>query len=278
VSETPTLPRALEQALTRLLRPLCRLMLRHGMSFGAFQALAKRAYVDVALTEFSLPGKKPSISRVSILSGLTRKEVQRLLAEPAEADTAGAERYNRASRVLTGWVRDSDYNDPQGQPRALPAEGDTSFATLVRRHSGDMPARAVLDELMRVGAVRRLDDGRVALVARAYVPHASVTDKLHILGTDVADLIGTIDHNLVHGAAQPRFQRKVLYHAIPAEAAPAFHALAAAESQALLLRLDRWLAAHDTASPTDARVRIGLGIHAVEEAVPARLATESHAP
>lgn len=267
MTEMPVLSRALNQALARLLRPLCRLMLRHGMAFGAFVDLAKRTYVDVAMTEFNLPGKKPSISRVAILSGLTRKEVQRLVAEPAGDSAEGGERYNRASRVLTGWVRDPEFCGPLGLPRPLPVDGDMGFAALVHRHSGDMPVRAMLDELMRVGAVRRLDDGRVELVTRAYVPQSSATDKLHILGTDVADLIGTIDHNLAHGDTQPRFQRKVMYHGLPAGKAPAFRRLAAAEAQALLERLDRWLAEHDTAAPGDARMRVGLGIHAIEEAV-----------
>ena len=79
-----------------------------------------------------------------------------------------------------------------------------------------MPARAVLDELIRVGAVERLEDARLQLVTHGYVPQHSAIDKLGILGRDVADLIDTIDHNLQHGADDPRFQRKVMYAAIPA--------------------------------------------------------------
>lgn len=258
--------RPLEQAIARLLRPLCRLMLRNGVSFGAFGEIAKRTYVDVAMSEFTLPGKKPSISRASILTGLTRKEVQRLVAEADGGGPQAGEHYNRATRVLTAWLRDPDFQDG-GQPRALPVDGDRSFVALVRRHSGDMPARAMLDELQRVGAVRRRDDGQVELVTRAYVPQHGAAEKLHILGTDVSDLIDTIDHNLQHGAAHPRFQRKVLYHGIPPDAAADFRALAAREAQALLERLDAWLADRDDAAPGAPRVRVGLGIHAIETAV-----------
>src|ERR1043165_7253455 len=91
---------ALHAAIAKLLRRLFRVLLRHQMSFGAFEELAKRAYVDVALNDFGIPGKKPSISRASILSGLTRKEVQRLLATSDDAAAASgaldSERYNRA--------------------------------------------------------------------------------------------------------------------------------------------------------------------------------------
>src|SRR5215813_3880412 len=98
-------PRALRTAIAHLLRPLFRVLLRHQMSFHAFEALAKRVYVDVALRDFAIPGKKPSISRASILSGLTRKEVQKLVNEPLRPDAAEGERYNRAARVLTAWTR-----------------------------------------------------------------------------------------------------------------------------------------------------------------------------
>lgn len=264
---------ALHAAIAMLLRPLFRLLLRHHMSFGAFEELAKRVYVDVALNDFGIPGKKPSISRASILSGLTRKEVQRLVAAPLEGDLDGGERYNRAARVLTGWVRDTDFLDEAGNPKPLALDGEPSFASLVRRHSGDMPARAVLDELERVGAVRRRDDGQVELHARAYVPQRSAADKLAILGRDVADLVDTIDHNLEHGDDDPRFQRKVMYHSIPASAVPAFRDRSAASAQALLESFDQWLAAHDTDNPPDRpdlpRARVGVGIYYFEEQLPA---------
>ena len=91
--------RALRGALEQLLRPLCRLLLRHSVSFNAFADMAKRVYVDVALKDFSLPGKKPTESRVAVLSGLTRKEVHRILADPVLDGAEGFERYNRATRV-----------------------------------------------------------------------------------------------------------------------------------------------------------------------------------
>jgi len=275
---------ALHAALTKLLRPLFRLLLRHQVPFGAFEELAKRAYIEVALNDFSIPGKKPSISRASILSGLTRKEVQRLLATSDDAAAASgaldSERYNRAARVLTGWVRDRQYLDAKGQPKALSIDGDDGFAALVRRHSGDMPARAVLDELERVGAVRRREDGLIELLARAYVPRSSPADKLAILGSDVADLIDTIGHNLEADDTDARFQRKVMYQSIPASALPAFRKRSAASAQALLEKLDQWLAEHDVANPPghpDAtRARVGVGIYYFEEgAAPAPAPDES---
>jgi hypothetical protein len=76
------------------------------------------------------------------------------------------------------------------------------------------------------------------LQARAYVPATSAADKLAILGSDVADLIATIDHNLAPGLTDPRFQRKVMYHRIPSAALPGFRKLSATQAQALL---ERWI-------------------------------------
>lgn len=258
----------LKRAVAAILRPLFRVLLRHAVSFVAFEELAKRVYVELALEEFAIPGRKPSVSRVSILSGLTRKDVQRVLAEPPEAAVDGSDRYNRAARVVTGWVRDADFTGPDGVPRPLDLDGAVGFSELVRRHSGDMPVRAVLNELVRTGAAAEREDGRIELVSRAYVPRSDEAEKLAILGTDVADLISTIDHNLRVGDTSPRFQRKVMYQSIPVEALGEFRRLSAAQSQRLLEQLDRWLAEHDTDIPdgsVEPRARVGLGIYYVEE-------------
>lgn len=260
---------AVNAALMMLLRPLVRLLLRYHVPFSAFEELAKHAYVQAAMEDFALPGRKPTISRASILTGLTRKDVQRLVAEPEPVRAASQEGYNRAARVVTGWARDADFHGADGQPVALDLqEGPDSFAVLVRRYSGDMPARAVLDELVSVGAVELRGDGRVQLVNRAYVPQGGESEKLGILGSDVADLVTTIDHNLQHGATDPRFQRKVMYRSMPAAVRPAFRDLSARQAQQLLERLDAWLSEHDQDNPPDQpeapRVRLGLGIYYFE--------------
>lgn len=260
---------AIESAVMRLLRPLVRLLLRHAVPFATFEALAKQVYVDVAMQDFALEDKKPSQSRASILTGLTRKEVQRLVATPYVPGTEVVERYNRAARVMTGWIRDADTTTRDGEPLPLEMDGETSFSTLVKRHSGDMPARAVLDELLRTGAVRWRDDGRLEPVARAYVPQPGSLEILGILGSDVGDLVQTIAHNLEAPPAERRFQRKVMYHAIPVSVLPAFRAQSTAHAQTLLERLDRWLASHDDDAPAQGpdvpRARVGVGIHYFEE-------------
>lgn len=223
------------------------------------------------MSESGIPGKKQTISRVSILSGLSRKEVQRIVGERGGGDEIDVrERYNRAARVIAGWVRDTDFTDAAGDPITLSPEGArASFGLLVKRYSGDVPARAVLDELLRVGAVEKLGDGRIRLLSRAYIPSTSDVDKLDILGADVADLIATIDHNLQSGGSDPRFQRKLMYDNVPEEAIAEFRALSAGQAQSLLEAMDKWLSKHDRdvnpAQKGTGRVRVGMGIYYFEE-------------
>jgi hypothetical protein len=147
--------------------------------------------------------------------------------------------------------------------------GNKSFSELVRLYSGDVPPRAVLDELQRVGAVERVDSGKIQLLTRVYIPRVSDREKLQILGSDVADLIATIDNNLQPDRHRPRFQRKVMYDNLPSEAVEKFRELSAAESQELIERMDAWLSRHDRdVNPLvhgSGRVRAGIGIFYFEE-------------
>jgi len=265
--------KVLSTAVLQLLRPLVRILLRESVSHRTFADLAKRVYVEVAGEEFGIDGKRQTVSRIAILTGLTRKDVQRLLALPPESRTPVEEEYHRASRVITAWLRNPKFGDSKGHPRPLPMEGKrSSFSALVKSYSGDIPVRAVLDELLRVGAVKQLKDGRICLVSRGYIPQKGSAEKLQVLGADTADLISTIDHNIYLKPTEPRFQRKVMYDNVPTAAAKEFRTLAAAEGQELLEKLDRWLAHRDRdtnpASKGSGRVRVGLGIFQFEEQKP----------
>lgn len=265
VTSAPTLA----TAVLRILRPLVRILLRNGVSFQTFMELVKHMYIDVAMQHLEIPGRRASVSRAAVLTGLTRKEVQRVMALPEPLDVDSTERYNRAARVVSGWVRDADFLASSGEPRPLAADEDNGFAELVRRYGGDVPPRAVLDELLRVGAAERSRDGRIRLRARSYIPRTSDRDKIAILGTDVADLIATIDHNMRRGQADPHFQRKVMYDNVPVEVVPEFRAQSAGHAQVLLEQFDQWLSQHDRdVQPSvdgSGRMRVGIGIYYFEE-------------
>jgi hypothetical protein len=257
-------------AVIRILRSLVRILLRYGMPYDGFAELAKRVYVDVAKSDYPLPNRKQSISRISTLTGIYRREVSRLLELPDIDDSEITGKHNRAERVIGGWLHDSDYSDAEGRPLDLTIEGDEpSFTHLVRKYSGDIPVRAILDELLRVGAVEMSEAGRVHLLSRAYVPQHGEADMLAILGKDVADFVETIDHNIQARGEDTRLQLKVEYDNLPAEAIPALRALASERGRDLLEEMNSWLAERDRDSnPKNegtGRIRAGIGVYYFED-------------
>lgn len=262
--------RALGNATRSILRPLVRILLRGGIPFGVFSEYVKRIYVDVAANEMRVEGRRPSMARTAVLTGLTRKEVSRLWNTSVDDEPLDIAHYNRAARVLTGWVRDKRFTDGSGAPATLHFSGESPcFSELVALHSGDMPPRAVLDELLRVGAVREEEDGSYILIARAYIPSLDAQEKIHILGNDVAELLSTIDHNLTCPPEDTFFQRKVSYDNLVAEALPAIREEAAIAAQATLERLDAQMSVNDRdANPEAAgtgRAKVSIGIYYFEE-------------
>lgn len=251
-------------AILKLLRPLVRILLRNNIPYGAFSELVKKTYVDIAEQEFMVGDKKQTKSRIATITGLTRREVVRLMETQFYNNVNLIERYNRAARVVAGWVRDFRFTDKNGEPAELDydGEGDT-FSRLVFSYSGDVPPRAVLDELINVGVIER-QGKKVRLLSRAYVPAASNDEKLAILGTDVSNLIDTIDHNIYNTQEKPFFQRKVYYDNLPQEVIPKLQALVRDHGQKLIEVLDHWMANYDRdrnpQSTGTGRVAAGVGV------------------
>lgn len=276
--ESDTKP--LHRALARILRPLARLLLRNGVPFGEFSELVKQAYVEAALEDFRDSRRKPTDSRAAVLTGLTRKEIKRLreLTRDESVQAVSRRHINRASRVVSGWVRDKEFQDVQGEPAMLSFDGHDSFTELVKRYSGDMTPRAVLDELVRVGVVEKTD--KLVLRKKAYIPSGDNQEMLHIFGEDVGDLISTVDHNLTttRPVRPPMYQRTLTYDNIPPEIIDKWRAHAAQKSQALLETLDQWLAPYDRdlsqrttgsdGSPVDnVSIRTGVSIFYFEDPI-----------
>jgi Family of unknown function (DUF6502) len=260
----------LTAALTHLLRQLVRVLLRNGVAYGTFAELAKWTYVDLATREFNIKGRKQSASRVSVITGLSRKEVKNIRQHQRPEHQETANRYNRVSRVISAWRREAVFLDKNGNPAILSINGSgATFSRLSRQFSGDIPARAVLDEMVRVGAAKKLKDNRVVLLTPAYIPKDRLDDKIHILGTDVAHLLTTIDHNLHTDPMDHRFQSTICNGQLSNDVILAFRILSARKAQTLLEGLDKWLAQHDRGVTSSVkgtgRYIAGLGIYYFEE-------------
>ncbi len=266
------LRQALHNAVLLLLRPLVKVLLRHGLAYDEFAELARRTYVDVAERDFALKGRKQTASRISVITGLNRKEVARLQAlngQGAQGDAGRdgnvelARTMNRAAKVVVGWLR--EHTPPGGgEPAALDAE---QFAALVRKHSGDMPARAVLDELKHAGALSTTDDGRLRLAREGYVPQQTDVRKIALLGQHAADLLGTIEHNLAHPPEQAYLQQRVFADHIPADHIELVRSRLRETGLQALADTRNTLIEHDggDAAPRPGARRVSLGIYYFEE-------------
>jgi hypothetical protein len=215
---TETIRKSINSAVMKLLTPLVRILLRNGVPYGAFCEFTKKVYVDVASRDFEIDGKKQTSSRVAVLTGLSRKEVKRVSELPEEGDLDVSDRYNRAVRVINGWRKDFIYLDRNGRPKELYFEkGEHNFSTIVKAYSGDIPPRAMLDEMIRTGVVE-MKDGKIRLLTDGYIVKQGEAEKISIMGTDTNELISTIDHNITRDPEDAFFQRKVSYDNIPKDA------------------------------------------------------------
>lgn len=239
---TKSVSNILNRSVYTIVRSLATMFLKRGMSYAVFSELARAAYIDAA-TEFELDGRKLSDSRISVITGLSRKEVKRLKSFEPQDVPAEDLRHNRAVRVITAWAREQKYLNSKGKPRLLPVSGESpSLHELVTEFGGGVPTRAVIDELCRVGAIIESKKGYWRLENPAYLPKDSDTAAMNILGVDVPLLIKTINHNLDVEPEEKLFQRKVMYQEIPETEALQFKKYAADESFKLLKKLDKWLA------------------------------------
>jgi hypothetical protein len=209
VSES--LKAAVQSAVLKLLDPLVRLLLAAGIGVGDFQALAKVAFVRAARDQGRNRGEvRPNASRIAVVTGLTRAEVATMLAEDANERRTSERGRHRAERVLSGWWHDPDFQTPEGEPAALPIAGSRrSFKALVARYSNEPRVAPILDELLRVNAIRRRSDGRLQALSRTYATVRWDPDGIESFGEQMKEHCETLLHNL-ENPGRPRFVRRVV--------------------------------------------------------------------
>ena len=259
----------LANSILLLLKPLVGLMNRNGVAFGDFAKLAKQAYIQETEQELIKSGEKATTSKIAIISGLTRKDVAALRKESFPKFEQSHQK-NRAVRVISGWVSDTEFCDDEGNANELPIRGESgSFEALVNRYSGDIPFPSMLKELERIKTVERTEDKKVSLVRAVYVASNEDDDKYDNLGEDVHLLISTIKHNITTEDEPLRYQRKVCYDKVPGKYVDEFRMMANKGSQSLLVKLNAWLAKHDVDRQPDLEkkdlMKVGLGLYYFEE-------------
>lgn len=259
---------AISRAVRELLEPVVRIILRSGMTFSQFSQLAKTVFVAVAGREFGKRGRPTNVSRVALLTGLTRRDVRRQREILESIDEPGYDKASNIARVLMGWHSDPDFSDG-GKPRDLPVnDSEDSFDSLYRRYGGgDVPCTTALKELISSGAVERLDGDRLRARSRAFVPVASDPVALERAGDVMADLGDTVAANLYGDNDRSLFEGRATSRYIPERELHEFREYIEAEGQAFLERVDDWLNQHE--KPEEARSRrVGIGIYQISRMDP----------
>lgn len=198
-------------AISLVLRPLVRILLSSGISYQSFCESVKTTYIEVADEEFKLDSKPQTDSRISLLTGINRREVTRIRNEHKLSLPQNS---SMSALLLSIWSGNAEYLDDKGLPVPLPRLAgngeDKSFEQLVQSISKDFRPRVVLDEWLRQGIVTLDDDDRVHLRIDAFVHPQDLEEKHYYFGQNIHDHLAATAHNL-SGAQPPFLERCVFY-------------------------------------------------------------------
>lgn len=254
----------LRNSLRKILTAIVRTLLRNGLSYGEFDQIARKCFVDVAFRDFSPEKRKQTVSNVAILTGLNRKEVKKLYELDVDQTDTGGKQYNRVVRVIGGWINDPRFLRKDGNPSDLDYEGERSFSELVKQYSGDMPVAAMQKVLTSSGNIKFTDDNKVRLLSHAYLPSDDPVEKLTILGIDTSQLIETIDFNLTASEEDLRFQRKASNPQVDPESIPEIKQFLQRKGQAFLEEVDLYLTQHESSDDSGVELSVSVFYHESE--------------
>jgi hypothetical protein len=231
--------------LEALLGPVARLAVAGGVPFATLSDLLKRAMLGAAERAAGVPATD---SRLSLMTGLQRRDIARLRATAAPAEAPPAP---HLARLVGLWLGDPAY---AGRPVARKGPAP-SFDDLARRVRKDIHARAMLDQLVAAGTVAA-EGGTVRLLEDSYRPGQGSADQLAYLAANGQDFLSAaIDNVLGEGARH--FERAVHYNHLSAEAIAELATLFADRQAALLVEINAHAARLQRTRPGQGRFRAG---------------------
>lgn len=228
-------------ALRRILKPLVRLLLEHDVKYTMVLEELKRTYVSVADEEFKLGDKPQTDSRITLLTGVHRKDVRRIRDEVVSTYPE-PRRLSLSAQIVGIWLRNPAYLDSNGQPLPLPrlasSGGENSFESLVAKISKDFRARPVLDEWLNLGVVKLDEQDRVHLNIQAFIPNQNLEEKLGYLSMNIHDHLAATVNNL--SLKRPPFlERCVNYQGLTQENIDILHEAAKESGMQAITSLNR---------------------------------------
>ena len=261
-------PTTLILAVRKVLRPLVRLLLSFRIAFPQLAELLKGLYVEVAADEFRLPGKPQTDTRLSLLTGIHRKDIKRLREQNSvAADVPLA--VNIGGRLVNQWISEPRYQDENGKPAQLPLKADKgpSFETLVHDVcKQDIRPRVILDEWLDMGVIT-LQDELVQLHTQAFIPSKGLEEKAFFFGHNISDHLSAATHNMLD--LEPAFfERCVYYDGLSQESIEQLRQLTAEHGMQTLVAVNELaiqLKAQDMAQLGE-KHRLNIGLYVYHEA------------
>lgn len=264
------------RALAWLLRPLVLLCIRSGVTFPILADLLRGLYVDVASRDLLSGERARTDSRLSLLTGIHRKELRRQRLQPAPALEPAV--VTLTSQAVARWLGDPDYLDGSGAPRPLPRTGPAaSFDSLIAGVTRDMRSRAVLDEWLSRGLARLDGEGRVVLQAQGLLPQENMEARLFYFARNLQDHLAAAGANIVTQGHAPFLERSLRYERLGLTAAQALERAAREAANSMLLDLNRIavtiadrddLAAREAPDRATRRVNLGVYLYVEDEQPP----------
>lgn len=230
---------------------------------------SKHAFIDVASEELIQRGESRSVSRLSVMTGIHRREIDRFL------DSESQSRYGHdlPTRVIGQWQSDKRFLSKSGRPRTLEVEGKKSeFVDLVASVSKNLNPYTVLSELERVKAVERTANG-LKLVRQTYESAGDIGQGFQLLSEDSDDLIRAVEENVFERGPKTNLHVKTQYDNI----SPAYldtirswflekGRLMHEEARKFLSQFDKDI--NKDLKSSEGRVRVAFGSYSFTEALP----------
>lgn len=233
-------------ACRHLLFPIVRFLIRFGIGYREFSEVSKKVFVDVAAQDFGVRGRTTNTSRIAVLTGLPRKQVKRIREQEGIGEV-GTTHMTQASLVLAAWFTDPVFQDKDGNPKKLQFDKDeVSFCDLVRKYGKDIPARSMLKELLRTGAVETLSDGRISAQNKTNLAKGADPESVRRAGAVVHHMLTTVTNNLMcENEKDLRFERRSFSTYLDPRYTTEFKKLVEIEGQRFVEKIDNWIVAHE---------------------------------
>src|SRR5580692_903463 len=235
---------ALARAAMLAVEPLVELFLELGITSPEAESLLRSVFVHKArtwLTRSAATPGDPSDVRVSLVTGVHRNFVRRILAEPPGISAAREQKGHPAGRVLEAWHSDPKYLDSSGKPRDLSEkEREPSFHTLVLEHLPGASPGMVLAELHRAGLVQLLSEHRLRVRNRTFRMQGINPGNVGEMGTQARELLETLTHNL-RQPESPRYSESTRSIEIDASRLPIIRDLIARRTGTFLTAMEQEL-------------------------------------